>query len=79
MKKILNVIATFYAEQFFLIQILLFALAVVPFILLGAGLRYYFIIMGGLDEMFIPNTFLYTFPPLILFALLIFSLYKSQD
>lgn len=78
MKNILNWIAEFYSQQHYLVRIILFAVMTLPFIGLGALLRQVFVINAGLDEMNIVNTFIYTLPPLALFVLFIFGLFKQR-
>jgi hypothetical protein len=79
MKNIFKQIAYFFGKQPFIIKVPLFALMVVPFFMLGVLLKWIFIENLGYDEFYTPNTFFYTLPPLVLFAIFLFVTFTDHE
>ena len=79
MKEIIKQIAYFFGRQPFILKIPIFVLFLVPFFMLGVLLRWIFITQLGYDEFFTPNTFFYTLPPVILFAIFLFATFTDHE
>lgn len=79
MKNIFKQISYFYGKLPFILKVPVFALMLVPFFMLGVLLRWIFIIELGYNEFYTPNTFFYTFPPLVLFAIFLFATFTDHE
>lgn len=79
MKEIFKRIAYFYGKLPFILKVPTFVLMLVPFFMLGVLLRWIFIEQLGYDEFYTPNTFFYTLPPLILFAIFLYSTFTDHE